>query len=118
MAVYSLDLNLRHDAPEPITAVLAALPARTASALWAPGYEVGTVGPSDPRMDGFTGYVGHAMVRFNDGVSREAALDTITGLSGVLDGFTIGTTISLHTCFHDETPPRGCEVEVRYEVVA
>jgi hypothetical protein len=113
MTCYSLDIALKAPTEAPLVAALAALPIITAGGILPSLYEVGVVGPVGTMESGFRG---SAMVRFVDTVTRTAALDAVSVVSGVLSGFDVGSSISLHTCHHDETPPLPCEAEVVYEV--
>jgi len=65
--------------------------------------------------DGRTALTG--MIRFIKDADRETAEQAILDLSGTFDKAEVGSVLKLHTCYHDQDPPKPCEATTIYEVV-
>ena len=75
-------------------------------------YEEPTVGEnmdSDLQLSG--------MIRFLEDTDRETAKDAILNLAGSFEDALVGSRMALHTCYHDESPPKSCQETVVWEVV-
>lgn len=51
------------------------------------------------------------MVRFNVKADRNAIINSVRGLAGVIHSCEVGSFVREHKCYHDETDARPCEEE-------
>lgn len=58
------------------------------------------------------------MIRFIEDADRETVKEKILDLSGTFDKAEVGSRMALHTCYHDENPPKPCEETTIWEVTS
>jgi len=109
---HSLDLYIVSNNQSVIDQLIAAAPAQEDETVWANGYK-GITQSEDENGD----HVLSGIVRFNEELSRDQAQVAIMGLAGMFALCEPRSYIRLHTCYHDETPPKPCAVTTLYEVV-
>lgn len=103
MSVYSLDIHLITNNTTIINAVSAAVPAKLDARMWADEYTLGTGTNEDG--DNFI----NIMVRFNEDAERTTVWNWMKSKRDQVVGQLLtGSFIRLHTCYHDETPVKGC----------
>ena len=109
--IYSLDLYIMTDNSGLRNAVKAVLPASNHATVWETEYEV---------VEG-TNFDGNdflrAEIRFNTSGDRTAVCNSVKGLVGIVDACEVGSYVREHRCYHDEIPPKPCEVETMLEKV-
>lgn len=109
---YSLDLTIYSENQGLLDSIVTLFPSQQDGRVWDVEYNAPT---QRINMDGLT--VLNAVVRFHASADRDDVTQAITDLTGIFVTCDVGSTIQLHTCYHDETP-KSCEVTTVYEVVA
>lgn len=114
--VYSLDLyiigsqTLRDQ-------ILALIPAAVDPQIWDGDYEnINNVSVEDINFQPTGQSTYQCMVRFNQSADRDTVEAALNNVAGVLNNADVGSYVQLHTCYHDEVPPKSCTVELKYEV--
>lgn len=109
---HSLDLQIISNDRETLDGIMAVLPGKDDPRVWADKYEA-PVRFEDP--DGNHVVVG--TIRFNEDQDRADVASAAAAVKGMFALCEPGSYLRLHTCYHDEDPPKPCEVTVLYEVV-
>jgi len=109
---HSLDLRIVCNDKTTLDAIAAALPGVDDARMWAEQYNAPT-----QLVDENGDFVLSGMMRFNEDVDRAGVEDSVQGIAGMFALCEPGSYLRLHTCHHDETPPKPCEVTTLYEVI-
>lgn len=109
---HSLDLRIISNDQKTLDYVLAALPGQDDPRVWAEQYQAPT-----QDVDESNDAVLLGMIRFNEDADRADIEYAVQGVSGMFARCEPGSYLRLHTCYHDENPPKPCEVTTLYEVV-
>ena len=99
---HSLDIKIVCNDQTIIDAIKAKVPAKLDSKVWSDGYDF------DESVDDGNKQL-RAMVRFNLDTDRQVAWTWIRDKAEqVKADLLAGSYVRLHTCYHDETPQKGC----------
>ena len=110
---YSLDINIIPGNQGTLDLIRVALPLQSDVGIWPDEYSLNqglTMESGIPVLSG--------CIRFDEGVDRDAALQSVIGVAEIFLQCEVGSYIRLHTCFHDVIPAKACVEETIYEVVA
>ena len=109
---HSLDLRIICNDKTTLTEIIAALPDADDARVWAEQFDA-LIQSVDENGD----TVLSGMIRFNENVDRIDAGDAVKNVAGMFSLCEPGSYLRLHACYHDETPPKKCEVTTLYEVI-
>jgi len=109
---YSLDLYIISNDQDTLDGIMAALPGRDDLRVWAEQYEAPTQSVDE---NGDSVLVG--MIRFNEDQDRADVAEAAEAVGGMFALCEPGSYLRLHTCHHDEDPPKPCKITTLYEVV-
>ena len=56
------------------------------------------------------------MIRFIEDAGRKEVKEAILDLTDMVENAGIGSRMALHTCYHDENPPKPCKETVIWKV--
>lgn len=102
-----------------IDVIVAQIPLQHDPRIWPNEYQPATVvlSPADPVFGTQERQILTATFRCHDDIDQAAIAEAL--IQAVLNNAPVvlgGSSIKLHTCYHDEIPPRGCEETILYEV--
>jgi len=109
---HSLDLRIVSNNQDTLDGIMAALPGADDSRVWSEQYETLTRSVDENGDNVISG-----MIRFNEDQDRADVAEAAEAVEGMFYLCEPGSYLRLHTCYHDETPAKPCEVTVLYEVV-
>jgi len=112
MMKHSLDLYIVSNEQDTLDGIMAALPGEDDLRVWSEQYEAPTLSVDENGDNVLSG-----MIRFNEDQDRADVAEAAEAIEGMFALCEPGSYLRLHTCYHDETPAKPCEVTVLYEVV-
>lgn len=108
---HSLDIRIISNNQGTLDGIMAALPGKDDSRVWSEQYNL------TQSVDENGDNVISGMIRFKEDQDRADVMAVAESVEGMFALCEPGSYLRLHTCYHDEDPPKPCEITVLYEVV-
>ena len=120
MSVQAVMVDIITDDPTTIAAISAQIPLIGDPRLIADSreHQAPTI-VSYPDFEGTGPAIQHLLATFRCTTEEDQAQLTENIIQCVMDNIAnvgAGSKVKLHLCFHDETPPKGCQEQIIYEV--
>ena len=109
---HSLDLRIICNDKTTLDEIATNLPGADDARVWVEQYD-----PPTQSVDENGDAVLTGMIRFYEDADRADVEDAVQVVDGMFSLCEPGSYLRLHTCHHDETPPKPCEVTTLYEVI-